>query len=259
MLANRSFWALGLAIICALSLMGLPQIHKNAIASHTRFGILATSQWFFSQVIGFARNAQKTRFLLTQNVELALDNMRLREAGWENLRLRRALEFGQREKTMDIIPAEVIGRDPDQLYDTIVINAGEDRQVQVDWPVITAEGLVGHVTQVGVNSSVVQLLMGSPVSALVQERRAQGIVSWVKGNRFRLRFVEASSIIERGDRVISSGLGGRYPKGIPIGVLVEVRAQEKNLPVPLLEEVYLESNVDFLKLEEVFVIKPLLP
>jgi rod shape-determining protein MreC len=100
---------------------------------------------------------------------------------------------------------------------------------------------------------VVQLLMRARVSALVQDGRAQGIVSWIKGNRFRLGLVEASSVVQRGDRVISSGLGGRYPKGIPIGVLVEVRSLERD---PLFQEVILESNVDFLELEEVFVIRP---
>ncbi|MBT4501354.1 MAG: rod shape-determining protein MreC [Gemmatimonadetes bacterium] len=250
---NRSFLALGLAVICALCLMGLPQSQKNNIAQFSRSGLLAAGQRLFSQVIRYSWNEEKTRFLLTQNVELALDNMQLRESAWENLRLRRALQFRSRENTPHVTPAEVIGRDPDQLYDTIVINAGRDRGLEEDWPVVTAEGLVGHVAQVDGRSSVVQLLMRARVSALVQDGRAQGIVSWIKGNRFRLGLVEASSVVQRGDRVISSGLGGRYPKGIPIGVLVEVRSLERD---PLFQEVILESNVDFLELEEVFVIRP---
>jgi len=250
---NRSFLALGLAVICALSLMGLPESNKLAIAERSRAGLLATCQLVFSRVIRFARNEQKSRFLLTQNVALALDNMRLREAAWENLRLRRALEFRRREGIPQVIPAEVIGRDPDHIYDTVVINAGQDRGIQRDWPVVTAEGLVGHVSQVDARRSVVQLLMRSRVSALVQKRRAQGIVSWVHGNRFELRFVEASSVVQKGDRVVSSGLGGRYPKGIPIGVVVQVRTRKRD---PLFQEVFLESSVNFLGLEEVFVIRP---
>ena len=252
---NRSFVVFGLAIILSLSLMGLPEARKVAIATRCQTGLLVAGQWLFSKAIHYAQNEQKTRYLLTQNVELALDNMQLREAAWENVRLRRALEFRPREGAPPVIPAEVIGRDPDLIHDTITINAGRDRGIKKDWPVVTAEGLVGHVVQVGRRSSDVQLLMRSRVSALVQEqeRRAQGIVSWVRGNRFRLQFVEVSSVIQKGDRVVSSGLGGRYPKGIPIGVLVEVRPQERD---PLFQEVYLESSVDFLELEEVFVIQP---
>ena len=193
--------------------------------------------------------------MLTQNVELALDNMQLREAELENRRLRDALAFKQRAPYPEIIPAEVIARDPDQIYDTIVIDAGRDRGVQKNWPVVTVEGqLVGHVAQVDERSAVVQLIMRSQISAVVQERRVHGIVSWVDGNRFELRYVEANetnSAIKKGDRVISSGLGGRFPKEIPIGEIVEVRDQKLD---PLFKKVFLESGVDFFGVEEVFVI-----
>ena len=104
---------------------------------------------------------------------------------------------------------------------------------------------------VGDSDSVVQLLMRSRVSALVQTTRAQGIVSWVDGQRFRLRFVEASNQVREGDRVVSSGLGGRYPKGIPIGTVVEVNQVKRDL---VFQQVFLESSVDFPDLEEVFVL-----
>jgi rod shape-determining protein MreC len=250
---SKSFMALGGAIACSLSLMGLPQPQKTYIAEKCRARIISSSQWLFSRVINNARNEEKSQFLLTQNVRLALDNMQLREAAWENLRLRQALSFVRQEDALRIIPAEVIGRDPDQIYDTIVINAGSDRGIEVDWPVVTADGLVGHIAQVGARSSVVQLLMRSRVSALVQETRAQGIVSWVQGRRFRLRFVDASSVVKQDYHIVSSGLGGRYPKGIPIGRVTEV-VQEKRDPV--FQNVYLEAGVDFLDLEEVFVMRP---
>ena len=248
---TRGIAAVGLAVVCALSLMGLPHPHKTYIAERSRAGLLAASQWLFSQAIRYARNEEKSRFLLTQNVQLALDNMRLREAAWENVRLRNALEFRRTDSAKGIIPAEVIGRDPDQIYDTIVINAGRDRGIVKDMPVVTAEGLVGHIAQVGDSDSVVQLLMRSRVSALVQSTRAQGIVSWLDGQRFRLRFVEASSMVREGDQVVSSGLGGRYPKGIPIGTVVEVNQVKRDL---VFQQVFIESSVDFPDLEEVFVL-----
>lgn len=248
---SRGIVAIGLAVVCALSLMGLPHPHKNYIAERCRAGLLATTQWMFSQAIRYARNEEKSRFLLTQNVKLALDNMRLREAAWENVRLREALAFRRSDGVTGVIPAEVIGRDPDQIYDTIVINVGSDRGIIKDMPVVTAEGLVGHVAQVGDSDSVVQLLMRSRVSALVQSTRAQGIVSWVDGQRFRLRFVEVSSLVREGDRVVSSGLGGRYPKGIPIGTVVEVNQLKRD---PVFQQVFIESSVDFPDLEEVFVL-----
>ena len=248
---TRELFVIGLAVACALTLMSLPRPYKTYIAEQCQVGLSASGQALFSRVIRSAHNEEKSRFLLTQNVALALDNMQLQEAGWENVRLRKALSFRPLEGGMRVISAEVIGRDPDHIYDTIVINAGHDLGVDKDMPVVTPEGLVGHIAQVGASDSVVQLLMRTRVSALIQATRAQGIVSWIDGHRFRLRFVEASNLVREGDLVVSSGLGGRYPKGIPIGTVVEVN-QEKRAPVFL--RVILKSIVDFSVLEEVFVL-----
>ena len=251
---NRDYAAIALAVLLSLILIGLPPAHKEPIARWCRGEFWASSQWLFTSIIEHGRNQQKTRYLLAQNVELALENMRLQEAKQENRRLRRALKFKQRESTPVSIPAEVIARDPDQIFDTITINVGTDQGIRQDWPVVTTEGLVGHIIQVEARSSIVQLIMRSRVSAVVQAGqagRAQGVVYWVSGNRFQLRYVDASSEIEKGDQVVSLGLGGRYPKGIPIGNVVEVLAQERD---PLFKQVFLESSVDFHNLEEAFVI-----
>ncbi len=250
---NRNLVALGLAVAVSLTLMGLPAPTRLAVAESCRIGALGACQWVFSGVVRYARSERRTQFLLTQNVDLALDNMRLREEAWENLRLRRALQFRRHERGFQVIPAEVIARDPDQIPDVVVVNVGSDQGVEVDWAVVTADGLVGHVTQVGPASSVVQLLMRTQVSALVQETRTQGIAAWVHGNVFELRFVEATGDIKPGDTVVSSGLGGRYPGGIPLGKVFEVRPRARQ---PLFLDVYLQSSVDFRRLEEVFVVRP---
>ncbi len=247
---TRELIVIGLAFACALILMGLPTSYKTSIAERCQAGLAASGQALFSRVIRSTHNEEKSRFLLTQNVALALDNMQLREAGWENMRLRKALSFRPLDGGTRIISAEVIGRDPDHIYDAIVINVGRDHGVDKDMPVVTPEGLVGHIAQVGGSDSVVQLLMRTRVSALIQATRAQGIVSWIDG-QFRLRFVESSNLVREGDLVVSSGLGGRYPQGIPIGTVVAVD-QEKRAPVFL--RVILKSIVDFSVLEEVFVL-----
>ena len=170
MAVSKSLLVFGGVAACSVSLMGLPQPQKNYLAEMGRAGIFSTSQWLFSRVIDFAKNEERSRFLLTQNGHFALDNMALREAAWENVRLRQALTFVEQKRIPEIIPAEVIGRDPDQIDDTIVVNAGSDRGIAVDWPVVTAEGLVGHVVQVDDHSAVVQLLMRSRISASSRAR-----------------------------------------------------------------------------------------
>jgi rod shape-determining protein MreC len=251
MAKTRALVVYGCLVVISIGLMSLPKPNKIYVAEVYRAGLFSFSQWLFSRVSHYAHNQEKMHFLLRQNVEFALDNMERREAAWENVRLREALRFAEETSGNEIIPAEVVGRHPDLLDDTILINAGSDRAVRPDLPVITANGLVGHVIQVDKSSSIVQLLMRSKVSAIVQDSRAQGIVSWVDGERFRLRFVDTNRPVKRGDRVISSGLGGRYPKGIPIGLVTDVLQEKRD---PVFQSIYLESLVDFGDLEEVFVL-----
>jgi len=251
---KREYLAIGLALLLSFSLIGLPVPQKEGVARRFQSAFLAAGQRLFARAIHYARTAERTRFLLAQNVELALDNMWLREVAWENRRLRQALGFKETELAQQIIPAEVIARDPDQMYDTVVIDAGDAQGVREGWPVVTPNGLVGHVSQVSENSSVVQLIMRSRISALVQERRAQGVVSWIQGRRFRLEYVDATSDIKKGDRVVTSGLGERFPKGIAVGSITELRLQKRE---PMFKEIVVETAVDFWNLEEVFIIQGL--
>ncbi|MBT3342914.1 MAG: rod shape-determining protein MreC [Gemmatimonadetes bacterium] len=250
---STDYVGIGAAILISLTLMGLPAPRQESIAAGLRSSALAAGQWTFSRVIRFASGEERARHLLTRNVQLSLENMRLREAEEENDRLRRALDFRTRNQFGEILPAEVIGRDPDLLFDVLVINAGRDVGLRRDWPVVTTEGLIGHVVEVGQHSSVVQLVFGVRVSAVVQGGRAHGMVSAAGGNRFQLSYVDASSRIEVGDRIVTSGLGGRYPKGLTLGTVTQVQQLDED---PLFQEVFLESDVDFWGLEEVFVMPP---
>ena len=250
---GRQYIVFAVALVLSLTLMGLPGVKKELVSQYLRSGLWSAGQMLFSRVISHTRNAEKTRFLLTENVKLALDNMQLREADEENKRLRELLQFKDRNESWVPVPAEVIARDPDQLYDTVTIDAGTDRRLRKEMPVVTAQGLVGHLLQVAEHSSVVRLITStsSRVSAVVQDGRAQGVVYWVPGGHFLLRYDDASSKIVEGDRVLTSGMGGRYPQDITIGFVTEIREPERD---PLFKEVFLESKVDFWDLEEVFVI-----
>ncbi|NKB67259.1 MAG: rod shape-determining protein MreC [Candidatus Latescibacteria bacterium] len=250
---NRSHLVLGLALLVSLGVRGLPLEQRQRLADYCRTGLVGSSQWLFAKVIKRAHDQEKHRFLLNLNMELALDVMMLREYASENQRLRQALEFKNQRTTDDYIPAEVIARDPDPLYDTVVVNAGLDRGIKEDWAVVTPAGLVGHIAQVEGRRSVVRLIMRSRISALIQERRIQGMVYWDRGKRFRMAYVEGDKSIKQGDKVVTSGLGGRFPSGVVIGRVVEVLPPQTD---PLFVEIYLESAVDFLGLEEVFILRP---
>lgn len=249
----REWFCIGLVVLAAIVLLGMPAAQQERLAHSLRAASWGTGQWVFARVIRFARNQEQARHLLAQNVQLAVENMRLRESAEENLRLRQALRFRERSRTGELIPAEVIGRDPDQGFDALIINGGRDLGLQENWPVVTAAGLVGHIQQADAHSAVVRLILDARVSALIHGSRAQGIVSPLQESHFQLLYVDASKSVSAGDRVVSSGMGGRYPKGITIGYVTEVSRRGDD---PLFMQILLESRVNFWGLEEVFVLRP---
>ena len=249
--SHRNAVSIFLAVLMSLVLMQLPASRREVIAESFQSTLLSTGQWLFSRIIRYSHSEAKVQYLLKENVRLALENMQLAEASEENKRLRLALQFPRRLEYDNLIPAEVIGHDPDNIYDTILLRAGTNSGVSKDQTVVTTDGLVGHVISVNEKISVVQLIMRSRVSSIVQRGRAHGMVSWAPSERFQLRYLDARSEIMLGDRVVTSGLGGRFPKGITVGYVTKIDEHSNHR---LFQDVFLQSKVDFGDLEEVFVV-----
>lgn len=171
----------------------------------------------------------------------------------ENERLRRLLSFTERSAHR-FIPAQVIGRSPDNWSSLIKVDKGTAHGVRKDMPVVTDAGLVGRVIQVSPTVSTVMLLTDreSRVGAMVQRSRDAGVVSTELGEKdlLHLRLFSAEADVVVGDRVITSGLGVVFPEGLLIGQVVGVRTDEGGLvKYAVVEPV---SNLD--RLEEVLLV-----
>ncbi|WP_244269791.1 rod shape-determining protein MreC [Caldanaerovirga acetigignens] len=175
----------------------------------------------------------------------------------ENARLRRMLEFKEKNLQYNMVAAEVIGRDPGNWFNVIIIDKGKKNGIMENMAVVTERGLVGYTMDVGDDWAKVLMLLDNrmSVSAMIQRTRDNGIL---KGNIApappgcaKMVFLPADARIVKGDVVISSGLGGIVPKGILIGEVVEVKKESDNLT----QYAIVKPAVDFQKLEEVFVIK----
>ena len=168
------------------------------------------------------------------------------------LRLRNQLLFASKKIT-DKIFAEIIGESADNNHDISLINRGSNQLVQRNYIVLRKEGLVGRIQSVSPFQSSVQLITDhrSRVSSLIQRNRIRGLIYGThKG--LEMRQINQHANIKIGDRVISSGLGGLYPKGLLIGWVKEIRHQKHEL----FKTAILDSAVDFNQIEEVFVIVP---
>ena len=127
--------------------------------------------------------------------------------------------------------ARVIGYAADSWSDTITIDKGATAGVQLDMPVTCGTGVVGQVTSVAATSATVRLISDpqSGVSATLQGSRASGIVSGSVDGTLRLQYVDSSVDVSVGELVVTSGLGGVYPKGLPLGTVTSVTTNPSDL------------------------------
>lgn len=151
---------------------------------------------------------------------------RMSEVSAENTRLRNLLNATELLEDR-VLVAELIGESPDTQRHTILINRGENDGVFVGQPVLDADGLMGQVVEVFRASSKVLLVTDSAHALPVQIVR-NGMRSIIEGSshyhKLRLRHVPPSMDIKVGDQLVSSGLGGRFPVGYPVGTVTSVQA-----------------------------------
>lgn len=205
-----------------------------------------------ARLIGMSR---RNRELEQRNDELESQLLRFKEIREENIRLKQLLQFNTGlAPQMTTQAAAVTGRDHGNWFGSIIINKGENQGIRNDMAVITPAGLVGKVVRVSGNTAEVLLITDprSGVGSLVQETRAPGIVEGVVGGQGRLKMVHIPVDLapDPGNRVITSGLGSVFPKGIPLGLVREVRKEESGL----FKMAEIEPYVDFNRLEEVLVV-----
>ena len=203
--------------------------------------------------------------LRQQMNDLLLSKVHLAEVEQQNLQLRDLLDFKQKNPDYTVqlaevigrsTPATVIGHDPSNLVQSLLLNQGTADGVRQGQAVVTARGLVGRITEAGLNWSKVLLLTDSTsqVNGLLQSSRATGIIAGRQGKLY-LRYVPQGEEITPNDIVVTSGLGGYLPKGLIIGQVQNVQKRD----VDMFQEAEIRSFVDFSRLELVIVLQDFTP
>jgi rod shape-determining protein MreC len=145
----------------------------------------------------------------------------------------------------------VIGRDATGLARTLVIDRGEADGITKGAAALAPEGIVGQVFLASAHAARVLLIAdhNSGVDALVQRTRARGIVQGTAEGGCGLKYVKRTEDVQVGDTVVTSGLDGVFPKGVPIGHVVAVDKQGQGL----FQYAEVAPRVDFGQLEELLV------
>lgn len=216
---------------------------------------------FVHTLTSFTNNFTQSYFNLTQlrkeNQELKQQVSALQEEvnryieeSIQYHRLKVQFEFAE-QKPVEKIFSEVIGESLDNFHQTLQLNRGANHGIKRNFPVMLKEGVVGRIQNVTPFQSTVQLILDrrSRFPAILQRTRAKGLI-YGTSDGLELRRIHLRVDVKEGDRVVTSGLSGLFPKGILVGTVTEILYEEHEL----FQTAKLATVVDFDKIEGAFVI-----
>lgn len=169
----------------------------------------------------------------------------------ENARLRSLLDF-QKIIPYTSIAAQVIGRDPSNWSNSIIIDKGLLSGIKQNMAVMSTRGLVGRIVEVGKNSSKVLLItdLDLKVGVMIRRNRQGGVMVGCPGGRCKVIYISLDSDAKAGDKIITAGFGSVFPKGVLIGDIEKVGREEGRL----YKYAVIRPSQDLSKLEEVLCI-----
>lgn len=219
-------------------------------------GLTASISSFFGSLVRLRTLERDAAALETRNKQLEAEINTLSEVEKENEQLRGLLNFAQTRPRLELrgaqIVATVIGEESTNFIGTILIDLGREHGINVGMPVVTDQGLVGRISEVTDTLSKVLLLNdpSSSASALLADSRLNGIVSGSTSGALIMDFIPQGQEFREGELVLSSGLGGKFPKGLVIGTIESI----ESLPNAVFQKASVRPSVDFGSLELVMVI-----
>jgi rod shape-determining protein MreC len=213
-------------------------------------GLIGSAADTWGHYLYLVDTAEDNRRLVDDNRTLRAVLAQSDEVRLENERLRLLLEFKEAQE-IETLPARVIAEDASSWFRTVMIDKGSEQGVVEGLPVVVAEGVVGRVVRSSPRFSRVLLITdaSSAVASLLQNNRARGVCRG-QGEQLVFDFVLRQEEVKVGDRVVTSGMGGVFPKGLVVGNVKSVDRQEFGL----FQAIEVMPVVDFSHLEEVLVL-----
>lgn len=226
------------AVPAVLSIMGITAPLKNAVAT-----VAAPFQWCAERI---STAAQGFVAYFTEFDDLQKENAALREQlteaksqlhraeldAQENAFLRDFLDLPEFTSELSLLDAQIIARGTGNATTVFTLSRGSAHGVTTGMPVITADGVVGSVTEVGLNwcrvTSIIEL--NASAGAYVERSGATGLTEGTfelrREGLFRLSYLDENADISLGDRIVTSGYGSVYPEGLVLGEVVDIRTDD---------------------------------
>jgi len=210
------------------------------------------ASYIFNNYIGLVRTNRENADLRNRLARLQMENQKIPELEHENKRLKTILNLmEQRPKTM--IAARVVGEDIKNWFKCIILDKGKSSGITIKMPVITPSGLVGQVVEADRWVTKVMVIndTNSSVDVYVEGRNTRGILEGTGQTVLKLKYIRKNDEIEIGDKLITSGKDGIYPKGLAAGIVTTVNRGKPGI----FSEIEVMPFNNFNILEEVLVLK----
>ena len=238
-------------LVLGLLMRQAPLPIRESIVTTAISTLYFPAQRIVSAVGHYKSIALENEQLKEENARLRQETYHAREGLQELARLHTLVRFDDKWD-YPIVTSRVVGHNPGRFLTTMVINRGTEHGVHENMPVFSMNGLVGKVSKVTLNHSRVQLLVDPNLKLSVMDRKTRvvGFLESMDGVRLTA-MVPTHAGIRAGDTLITSGLGGIFPKGIPVGTVKDIRKSD----LDVMRQMDVEPFQDFTTLEEVFVME----
>ena len=206
---------------------------------------------FFSLILEIGDLRKENQQLMADLASARVDQSKMDELGIENQNLKSQLNYSSVHPEMELVLADVIGLDPTDCFGTIMIDKGSNNGVKTGQAVVSLGVLVGKVDQVSADSSRVMLITSkdSIVQVMLQNSRTTGVlVGGISG--MQIESIPLDTVVASAEKIITSGLGGKLPKGIYVGTAEE----EVSIKSDIFKTYGINSPVNFSKLEYLSVV-----
>lgn len=218
----RSGIALTVCLVLSIWLVKSPLNTKFAVARGVEVSLLAPIQSIISTLMAQKRMAKEVQYLRKRAAELSVENGAMEQAVRENSELRAIVNY-KKTSPYELIPAEVVAAKRDGLSSTILLNVGKKNGIERNLPVITVEGLAGKIIEVYKTYSIVRLIDDPAAKTGVRFKNINlpAIMECPNGSVGRISF-QKYALVNVGDTIVTSGLGGLYPKGLFVGTVQKI-------------------------------------
>jgi rod shape-determining protein MreC len=213
----------------------------------------------YMAVVDFLTVPRNVASLLESNTELEAEVARLQtqvidlqQQVTETNILSALVDFARANPEYSYKAASVVGRDPSPFLRYVIINVGSNEGILPGMPVVTDKGLVGRVVAVIAEAARVQLVTdaASAVDVRLQASNTEAMLEGSVTGEMSLNMISQDAVIQVGDVVLTSGLGGTYPPNLLVGQVVSIR----KLQSELFQQAAIQPNVDFTRLQFILVI-----